>query len=80
MYKFFLGVFELTLILYALTLFFASYVGVYLTYVAVPVIVISGVFVLMLKPKPQKVVEVELTDEEKLAELKARLKKIDGDC
>jgi len=36
-------VFGLTLFVYILTLIFVSYVGVYLTYVAVPVIVITGV-------------------------------------
>ena len=35
-------VFYTTLILYVLTLLTVSYVGVYLTYVAIPVIVVSG--------------------------------------
>ncbi|GLQ32998.1 hypothetical protein [Litoribrevibacter albus] len=37
-----LVIFWLTLSSYLITLFFASYVGVYLTYVAVPVIVVTG--------------------------------------
>ena len=35
-------IFWWTLILYLITIFTVSYVGVYLTYVAIPVIVISG--------------------------------------
>lgn len=35
-------IFFLTLVLYLVTLFTVSYVGVYLTYVAIPVLVISG--------------------------------------
>ena len=35
-------IFSITLILYLITLFTVSYVGVYLTYVALPVIIISG--------------------------------------
>ncbi len=37
------AVLEWTLFGYILTLIFVTYVGVYLTYVAVPVIVITGV-------------------------------------
>lgn len=42
MYAFSKYVFYATLILYVLTLLTVTYVGVYLTYVAVPVIIISG--------------------------------------
>ena len=35
-------IFWLTLSAYALTLYFASYVGVFLTYIAVPTVVITG--------------------------------------
>lgn len=43
--------FLLTLFVYALTLAYASYVGVYLTYVAVPVIVVSGLLAYLTRPK-----------------------------
>ena len=42
MYKIAQIIFWLTLILYCATLMFASYVGVYLTYAAVPTIIFSG--------------------------------------
>ncbi len=35
-------IFWTTLILYLITLFSVPYVGVYLTYVAIPIIIISG--------------------------------------
>lgn len=44
-------IFTLTLILYLITLFTVSYVGVYLTYVALPVIIVSGVITYMTRPK-----------------------------
>ena len=43
-------IFFITLVLYLITLYFASYVGVYLTYVAVPVIVITGFFAYVTRP------------------------------
>lgn len=43
-------IFWLTLTLYVITLLFASYVGVYLTYVAIPIIVISGLIMMLAKP------------------------------
>ncbi len=46
-------VFWTTLGLYLLTLFAVSYVGVYLTYVAIPIIVLSGLVMLISKPKKQ---------------------------
>jgi hypothetical protein len=46
-------VFWTTLGLYILTLFTVSYVGVYLTYVAIPIIVLSGLAMLISKPKKQ---------------------------
>jgi len=42
MCDFFDAVFGLSLLLFILTLIFVSYVGVYLTYIAIPIIVISG--------------------------------------
>lgn len=46
-------VFWVTLILYLITLSTVSYVGVYLTYIAIPMIVISGLIMKLTKPKPQ---------------------------
>lgn len=47
-------IFWSTLLLFAAVLASAPYVGVYLTYVAIPVIVISGLIVRWTKPKPPK--------------------------
>lgn len=47
-------VFWSTLLLFGAVLIFASYVGVYLTYVAIPVIIVSGVIMKMTKPKFKK--------------------------
>lgn len=44
-------VFWITIILYGATLATASYVGVYLTYVAIPLIVVSGIIAILSKPK-----------------------------
>ncbi|MEI6894000.1 MAG: hypothetical protein V5789_05100 [Colwellia sp.] len=46
-------VFWLTLGLYILTLYTVSYVGVYLTYIAIPMIVVSGLIMKLSKPKPK---------------------------
>jgi len=46
-------VFWLTLFLYLLTLFTVSYVGVYLTYIAIPILVISGLIMKCSTPKPE---------------------------
>lgn len=46
-------VFWVTLILYLITLGTVTYVGVYLTYIAIPMIVISGLVMLLSKPKPE---------------------------
>lgn len=46
-------VFWLTLGLYLVTLFSVSYVGVYLTYVAIPFIALAGLVMLMTKPKKE---------------------------
>jgi hypothetical protein len=46
-------VFWVTLILYIITLSTVSYVGVYLTYIAIPIIVISGLIMMFFKPKPK---------------------------
>ncbi len=52
-------VFWLTLLLYLITLFSVSYVGVYLTYIAIPILIISGIIMKCSTPKPEhkKVVE-----------------------
>lgn len=47
------SVFFTTLILYIITLLTVSYVGVYLTYVAIPLIVISGLIMKFSKPNQQ---------------------------
>lgn len=44
-------IFFLTLVVYLITLFTVSYVGVYLTYVAAPVIVITGFIAYVTRPK-----------------------------
>lgn len=46
-------VFWTTLILYLITLFTVSYVGVYLTYIAIPLIVVSGLIMKFSKPNQQ---------------------------
>lgn len=46
-------IFWWTLILYLITIFTVSYVGVYLTYVAIPVIVISGLIMYCTAPKEE---------------------------
>jgi hypothetical protein len=51
MYKIAQIIFWLTLILYCATLMFASYVGVYLTYAAVPTIIFSGLVMWSTAPK-----------------------------
>lgn len=50
--------FYTTLILYVLTLLTVSYVGVYLTYVAIPVIVVSGLLMKLLGKRKSKSGEV----------------------
>ncbi len=51
-------VFYTTLILYVLILLTVSYVGVYLTYVAIPVIVVSGLLMKLLGKRKSKSGEV----------------------
>ncbi len=46
-------VFWITLILYTITLFTVSYVGVYLTYIAIPLIVISGLIMKFSQPRQE---------------------------
>ena len=46
-------VFWITLILYIVTLMTASYVGVYLTYIAIPIIVVSGLVMKFSEPNQQ---------------------------
>lgn len=66
-----------TLALYLVTLAAVPYVGVYLTYVAIPVIVLSGLLAYYLDPKEPDVV-VEKTPQERLLEIEARLKDLGG--
>jgi len=46
-------VFWITLILYLVTLFTVSYVGVYLTYIVIPILVVSGLVMKCSTPKPE---------------------------
>ena len=57
-------IFWATLILYVLTLVFVSYVGVYLTYVAIPVIVVTGLIMKFTKPKdmPESKLAIALSE------------------
>lgn len=64
-----------TLAVYVLTLFTVSYVGVYLTYVAVPVIVVFGSLAYFLAPN-EDATPPPKTPEERLLEIDARLKKL----
>ena len=48
-------VFWTALILYLITLFTVSYVGVYLTYIAIPIIVISGLIMKLTSPREKKI-------------------------
>lgn len=66
-----------TLVLYLVTLAAVPYVGVYLTYAAIPVIVLCGLLAYWLDPKEPKVV-VEKTPQERLLEIEARLKDLEG--
>ena len=64
-----------TLAVYVLTLFTVSYVGVYLTYVAVPVIVVFGTLAYFLAPHADATPPPK-TPEERLLEIDARLKEL----
>lgn len=69
-------VFSTTSVLYLITLAFASYVGVYLTYVAVPVIVLSGVLTYWLEPEEDNQPR-EKNTEERLQEIEKELKELE---
>jgi c-di-AMP phosphodiesterase-like protein len=69
-------VFTLTLVLYLITLFTVSYVGVYLTYIALPVIVISGLIMYITEPK-NDMIEQEDSKENRIEEIEKRLKELD---
>lgn len=68
-------IFLTTTTVYVLTLIFASYVGVYLTYVAVPVIILSGLLTFWLEPEVENAT-VEKTSQERLLEIEKRLKEL----
>jgi antibiotic biosynthesis monooxygenase (ABM) superfamily enzyme len=76
MYNFFKFIFLGTLTLFVLTLIFASYVGVYLTYFAIPVIVVSGLLTYFLEPEITKSVEV-YSPQKRLEEIEKRLKELE---
>ncbi len=44
-------IFWFTLIIWIVTLFFVSYIGVYLSYIAVPILIISGFIALITNDK-----------------------------
>lgn len=72
-------VWQITLFLYLITLVFVSYVGVYLTYVAIPVILIFGVLshftsASVISETPLK----EKSPEQELSEVKERIKKLES--
>lgn len=69
-------VFTLTLILYLITLFTVSYVGVYLTYIALPVIVISGLIMYITEPKNDAIGQPD-SKENRIEEIERRLKELD---
>ena len=75
-YKTFKFIFVGTLILFVLTLIFAPYVGVYLTYFAIPVILISGLFTYWLEPKKPQEIE-EYTPQKRLDEIEKRIKELE---
>lgn len=75
LYKLSLVVSLFTLAIYVLTLLTVSYVGVYLTYVAVPVIVVFGSIAYFLTPK-EVTLMVPKTPEERILEIDARLKEL----
>ena len=73
-------VFTLTLILYLITLFTVSYVGVYLTYIALPVIVISGLISYMTEPKnntTEQVSSEKINTKNRIEEIESRIKELD---
>jgi hypothetical protein len=76
MHKTFQFIFIITLALYLVTLLAVPYVGVYLTYGAIPVIVLSGILANWLEPKEPDVL-VEKTNQERLFEIEARLKDLE---
>ena len=77
MHKTFKIIFLTTLALYLVTLVAVPYVGVYLTYGAIPVIVLSGLLTYWLEPK-ETIVVVEKAAHERILEIEARLKDLEG--
>lgn len=75
LYKSSLIVSIFTLAVYILTLLTVSYVGVYLTYVAIPVIVVFGSLAYFLAPN-EDATPLPKTPEERLLEIDARLKEL----
>lgn len=76
-YKFCLTVSLSTLVLYLITLVTVSYVGVYLTYVALPVIVVFGLLAFWLEPKQEECgTEVGKSELERLREIEKQLEEL----
>lgn len=78
LYRGALFIFISTLLGYGVTLATVTYVGVYLTYVALPVIVTSGLLAYFLADQAPAVAP-DKTVEQRLSEIEARLKQIDGE-
>lgn len=79
LHNFCLGICLVTLALYLLTLATVSYVGVYLTYVAIPVIIVSGLFAYWLEPKKrEEELGVEKSPLQRLREIEKRLEELDS--
>ena len=77
LYKMSLTIFLLSLAAYGLTLATVTYVGVYLTYIAVPVLVVSGLLTYLMEGEDSPAV-VDKTPDQRIAEIDARLKELEG--
>lgn len=79
LYRGALFVFISTLLVYGVTLATVTYVGVYLTYVALPVIVISGGMAYFLEDRSSAPVDTAAKSrEQRLREIDVRLKELGG--
>lgn len=79
LYRGALFVFISTLLVYGVTLATVTYVGVYLTYVALPVIVISGLMAYFLGGRSSAPVDTAVKSrEQRLREIDVRLKELGG--
>ena len=71
--------FYLALFLYLITLFNVQYLGVYVTYISIPIIFILGIIMSLTKPKKDSI--DHLSEEEKtnsrIKEIQTKLKELD---